>query len=205
MTSNAFVDRVYSTLTPVYDFLFGPVLQAGRRAAVARMHFGPGTRVLEVGVGTGINASLYPRDCQVIGIDISARMLEKAGERIAREGRHGVRLQEMDAAHMTFADDSFDIVYAPYTISVVPEPVRVAREMCRVCRPGGAIVILNHFRSGNPLLARLERALTPLTVQIGFRSDLDLAALLAAADLKPASIERVNHPPIWSLVICNKD
>ena len=113
--------------------------------------------MLEVGVGTGINAALYPRDCPVTGIDFSSSMLEKARERIARKGVRNVRLLEMDAASLKFADDTFDIVYAPYLISVVPDPVAVAREMRRVCRPGGRIVILNHFRSPNPLGAWLER------------------------------------------------
>ena len=110
----------------------------------------PGDRVLEVGVGTGINAALYPRDCSVTGIDLSSSMLEKARERVARKGIRNVRLLEMDAADLKFADDTFDIVYAPYLISVVPDPVAVAREMRRVCRPGGRIIILNHFRSPNP-------------------------------------------------------
>ena len=156
-------------------------------------------------MGTGINASLYPRDCAVTGIDLSSSMLEKARERVARKGIWNVRLLEMDAADVKFAENTFDIVYAPYLISVVPDPVVVAREMRRVCRPGGRIVILNHFRSPNPLLASLERAISPFTVHIGFKSDLDLPAFLAQADLKPVSIEKVNVPRIWSLVTCIKD
>jgi len=77
--------------------------------------------------------------------------------------------------------------------------------MRRVCRPGGRIVILNHFRSPNPLLASLERAISPFTVHIGFKSDLDLPAFLAQAELHPVSIEKVNVPRIWSLVTCVKD
>jgi phosphatidylethanolamine/phosphatidyl-N-methylethanolamine N-methyltransferase len=111
----------------------------------------------------------------------------------------------MDAANLKFADDTFDIVYAPYVISVVPDPVSVAREMRRVCRPGGRIVILNHFRSSNRIGAWLERAISPFTVHVGFKSDLDLPGFLAQAELKPVSIEKVNHPRIWSLVTCIKD
>src|SRR5438270_9037226 len=144
----------------------------------------PGDRVLEVGVGTGINAALYPRDCAVTGIDLSASMLEKARDRIARKGIRNVRLVEMDAADQKFADNTFDIVYAPYLISVVPDPVAVAREMRRVCRSGGRIIILNHFRSNNPVGAFMERLISPLTVHIGFTADLDLPAFLAQAELK---------------------
>lgn len=201
---NDFVTRVYEKLASVYDFTFGPVLHPGRVDAIERMGIRPGDRVLEVGVGTGINATLYPRDCSVTGIDLSSPMLEKARERVARKGVRNVRLLQMDAANMKFADDAFDIVYAPYVISVVPDPVAVTREMCRVCRPGGRIVILNHFRSRNAVMAWIERMISPFTVHIGFKSDLDLPAFLAQADLKPVSIDKVNFPRIWSLVTCIK-
>jgi len=201
---NDFVTKVYEKLATVYDFTFGPVLHPGRVDAIERMGIRPGDRVLEVGVGTGINAALYPRDCSVTGIDLSSPMLEKARERVARKGVRNVRLLQMDAANLKFGDDTFDIVYAPYVISVVPDPVAVTREMCRVCRPGGRIVILNHFRSRNALMAWIERMISPFTVHIGFKSDLDLPAFLAQAELKPVSIDKVNFPRIWSLVTCIK-
>ena len=201
---NAFVDRVYAKLSPIYDIVFGGILQAGRVAAVAGMNIQPGDRVLEVGVGTGINTSLYPRNCRVTAVDLSAPMLEKARDRVEREGLSHVRLFEMDAAQLTFRDDAFDCVYAPYMMSVVPDPVAVAREMHRVCRPGGRLVLLNHFRSPHPLFSRVERAISPLTVHVGFKADLDLPGFLAQAGLRPARIEKVNTPRLWSLVTCIK-
>ena len=202
---NDFVTKVYEKLATVYDFTFGPVLHPGRVDAIERMGIRPGDRVLEVGVGTGINAALYPRDCSVTGIDLSSPMLEKARERVARKGVRNVRLLQMDAANLKFGDDTFDIVYAPYVISVVPDPVAVTREMCRVCRPGGRIVILNHFRSRNALMAWIERMISPFTVHIGFKSDLDLPAFIAQAGLRPVSIEKVNLLRLWSLITCIKD
>jgi phosphatidylethanolamine/phosphatidyl-N-methylethanolamine N-methyltransferase len=199
---NDFVTRVYEKLANVYDLTFGPTLHPGRLVARDRMGVKAGDRILEVGVGTGINISLYPTNCQITGIDLSTPMLEKARERVSREELRNVRLFEMDAAKLTFADASFDIVYAPYLVSVVPDPVQVVREMRRVCRPGGKIIILNHFRSANPILSWMERAISPFTVHIGFKSDLDLPGFLAQAELNPISIEKVNVPRIWSLVTC---
>ena len=201
---NDFVARVYEKLANSYDLVFGPTLHPGRLVAIERMGIKPSDKVLEVGVGTGINTSLYPRNCHVTGIDLSSSMLEKARHRISSR-MSNVRLLQMDAADLRFADNSFDIVYAPYVISVVPDPLAVVREMQRVCRPGGKIVILNHFLSTNRLLAWLERSISPFTVHIGFKSDLDLGALIAQAELRPVSIEKINFPRIWSLVTCLKD
>src|SRR5258705_899422 len=201
---NDFVNRVYEKLAKVYDLIFGPTLHHGRLVAIDRMAIRAPDPVLEVGVGTGINTSLYPNNVSVTGIDLSSSMLEKARERVQREGLRHVRLQEMDAAHLIFGDDTFDVVYAPYLVSVVPDPVQVVKEMRRVCKPGGKIVILNHFRSANPVLSRLEGGISPFTVPIWFESDLHLPGLPAQGGLPPASITKVNFPKIWSLVICRK-
>lgn len=197
---NDFVAGVYDKLAKVYDIIFGPTLHPGRLRAIERMDIQPGERVLEVGVGTGINLSLYPKNCSVTGIDFSESMLEIARERAARKDIRNVRLLQMDAADLKFADNAFDIVYAPYLISVVPDPVRVAHEMRRVCRPGGRVILLNHFLSPNLFLSRIERLISPFTIHIGFKADLDLPAFLTQAEMQPQSIEKVNFPKIWSLV-----
>jgi len=198
----SFVEGVYEKMASVYDLFFGLPLHHGRARALRRMAIGRDDRILEVGVGTGISLPLYPRRCSVTAIDLSEGMLERARTRVQQYNLRNVRLIQMDATKLKFPDNSFDIVFAPYFISCVPDPLAVTREMRRVCKHGGRLVFLNHFLSDRPIAAKLERAIAPLTVHLGFKSDFDLPAFLAQTGLRASSIEKVNVPRIWSLVIC---
>ena len=199
----SFVEGVYGKMASVYDLFFGLPLHHGRASAPSgAWASGRDDQILEVGVGTGISLPLYPRRCSVTAIDLSEWMLERARTRVQRYNLRNVRLIQMDATELKFPDNSFDIVYAPYFISCVPDPIAVTREMRRVCRPGGRLVFLNHFLSDGPIMSKLERAIAPLTVHLGFKSDFDLPAFLAQTGLRAESIEKVNVPRIWSLVIC---
>jgi phosphatidylethanolamine/phosphatidyl-N-methylethanolamine N-methyltransferase len=198
------IERLYARFASVYNAIFGPILHAGRQEAMRELPLKPGDEILEVGIGTGLTATLYPSDCHVIGIDLSEPMLKEAARHLESHGRLNVRLWRMDASSLAFPDESFDVVYAAYVISVVPDPVAVLKEMRRVCRQGGHIVLLNHFLSTRPFLSALERWLSPITARAGFRSDLDLSVLLTQAGLEPVSVKKVNTPRIWSLVHCRR-
>lgn len=196
------VERVYSNYASVYDHIFGKVFHEGRESAVRSLNAQPGERILEVGVGTGLSLPLYPRHCRVTGIDLSASMLEKARERVAAHQLSHVELLQMDAGNMKFPDDSFDVVVAAYVVTAVPDYRKVMAEMIRVCRPGGRIILLNHFSNGNKLIAAVERAISPLCKHLGFRTDLSLHHVLEGTSLQVQRQEMVNPLRFWRLVEC---
>ena len=196
------INRAYAILSPVYDFLFDKIFYPGRVAAVDLLEIRPGNRVLEVGVGTGLNLPLYSRDCNVTGIDISKEMLRKAEERVQTLGMVNAKLMVMDGSKLAFPDDSFDRVIATYVISAVPDPVKTLLEMRRVCKPSGHLVILNHFKSENPVIGMFERLLAPFCTKIGFNTELKLMPLLERVALSPDQMPRVNLMTGWRLVRC---
>lgn len=196
------IKRAYAILSPVYDFLFDKIFYPGRVAAIDLLEIKPGDRVLEVGVGTGLNLPLYPRNCDVTGIDISEEMLRKAEERIRTHGMANTKLMVMDGSKLEFPDNSFDRVIATYVISAVPDPVKTLLEMRRVCKPSGHLVILNHFKSDNPVIGMFERLLAPVCTKIGFNTELKLMPLLERVALAPEQLHRVNLMNGWRLVRC---
>jgi phosphatidylethanolamine/phosphatidyl-N-methylethanolamine N-methyltransferase len=196
------VERVYTTYAGVYDQIFGKVFQEGRESAIHKLDIQPNERVLEVGVGTGIALPMYPRHCRIVGIDLSPGMLEKAQRRKAEHRLYHVELHQMDAGQMEFADDSFDTVMAAYVVTAVPDYRKVVSEMIRVCRPGGRIVMLNHFSNGNKLIAAVEKVISPLTKHLGWRTDLSLSTVLEGTSLHVARKEKVNPMKFWHVVEC---
>lgn len=192
--------RVYARMSRVYDAIYGRILEPGRRRAAALAAEGPGARVLEVGVGTGLMLPFYPATMSVVGIDLSPQMLARAHRRRQHLGRR-VPLARMDASHLAFPDHTFDVVTAPHVLSVVPEPARVIREMVRVLAPGGRIILLNHF-SPEGRVPAWRRLVRPAAKYAGFRTDLRLGVLVRAAGLRVVHAERVNVPRWWSIVVC---
>jgi phosphatidylethanolamine/phosphatidyl-N-methylethanolamine N-methyltransferase len=196
------VRRAYDFYSPVYDFLFKKIFEPCRIAAVRLLGKAPRGRILEVGIGTGLNLPFYPPGTHLVGIDLSEGMLRKAEEKVQDLRIENLVLKVMDAAAMDFADDEFDATLATYVISAVPDPVAVLREMRRVTKPGGTIVILNHFRSKNPVMRRIEDALAPVCAHLGWKTNLALTPLLESVGLTPEVTRRVNFLRGWHLVKC---
>lgn len=185
------VIRTYRFYAPFYDRLFGVVLEPGRRALTDAVRALQPASMLEVGVGTGLTLDRYPPASAIVGIDISAEMLEVAKARIGRLGGRNIRVAVMDAEAMDFPDGGFDCVVLPYVLSVTPNPERLVAEVRRVCKKGGTILILNHF-SGSRFWWALERAARPLANRIGFSPEFSFAEQILKHDWEVRSVKEVN-------------
>lgn len=192
--------KAYRRYAPTYDLVFGAVLQPGRRNIIDRLECRPGERVLEVGVGTGLSLPLYPPDVHVVGIDLCPDMLVRARARQRRCGLDNVQLALMDAERLAFDDDSFDRVVAMYVASVVPHPAQLVAEMGRVCRSGGDLYIVNHFRSQRGLVAKVEDWLRPASRLLGFRTELSLAHFVRESGLEVIHSSPTNLFGYWTLL-----
>jgi phosphatidylethanolamine/phosphatidyl-N-methylethanolamine N-methyltransferase len=173
------IQKSYRRWAPVYDLTFGRITQGGRVLAAAHVN-AQGGSVLEVGIGTGLALDYYHAHVRVTGIDVSAEMLREAEARAQKGGlRHLAGLHQMDARKIAFAEASFDHVAAMHVMSVVPEPERVLDEMVRVCRPGGSVLIANHF-AGRAAegWAIAERLAAPLANLLGWHSDFAIDRVL---------------------------
>jgi phosphatidylethanolamine/phosphatidyl-N-methylethanolamine N-methyltransferase len=195
--------KTYRLFSGSYDLVFGPVFHPGRKDAVRIANDRPAQRILEVGVGTGLSLPFFRGDARVTGIDVSAEMLAKARRRVERRELKQVEaLIEMDAEKLSFADNSYDAVLALYVASVVPNPARFAAEMRRVCKPGGTIVVVNHFTSENRVMRFIEKRLAPLAGKIGFHADFPLAPFVAASGLAVREMRPSNLFGDWRLLRC---
>jgi len=193
----------YRRHAPYYDAVFGVLLHPGRKQTVLLANQVAGKRVLEVGVGTGLSLPSYRSDLSIVGIDVSDEMLLQARQRVAQRGLRNVEeLLNMDAENLSFADDSFDTVIAMYVASVVPHPDRLLQEIQRVCRPGGQILIVNHFAEQGGLRGAIEKRMAGLSKKLGWRPDFALKPFLEAGTLEVVSSRRAAPFGLFTILQC---
>lgn len=154
----------YNRVSAIYDIIELPMelflYRRWREEALSSLS----GKILEVGVGTGRNLKYYPASCSVIGIDISIGMTEKARKKA--KGMKNITLLVMDAEHLDFPDNSFDYVVTTFVLCSVPDPVTALEEMRRVLKPSGELIALEHMRSSNPFIARIENLVNPITFSL---------------------------------------
>ena len=178
------VRDAYRRWAPVYDYTFGVVSTAGRRHAVEIINASRG-KVLEVGVGTGLSLPDYKKHLDIVGIDLAPEMLDKARERVASERLTNVSgLHVMDAGDLQFPDASFDTVVAMYVITVVPDPEKVMRELSRVVKQGGEVMLVNHFSQDDGVRGWVERKMAPFADLVGWHSVFDVSRVMVCDDLR---------------------
>jgi phosphatidylethanolamine/phosphatidyl-N-methylethanolamine N-methyltransferase len=193
------VINTYRRYAPLYDNLFGAVLQDGRNKLAALVCAEKPESILEIGVGTGLMLDRYPEHTRIVGIDLSEEMLIIAKSRAAKLASRQIVLINMDAERIDFPDNSFDCVTVPYVLSVTPNPEILVSEVRRVCRKDGTILILNHF-SGSHFWWFLERAVRSFADKVGFRSDFSYEEQILKYGLEVTTVQEVNLMGLSKLV-----
>jgi len=194
---NIHVKTSYARWAPVYDLVFELLLRPGRKAAAAAAER-PGGRVLDVGVGTGLELPMFDPRTTLIGVDLSEPMLRRAQRRVHAKALRNVEgLIVMDAMRLAFPDAHFDAVVAPYMLTVVPEPQATLDELVRVVKPGGEIVLVNHLGASSGPMASIESWLGTRSAQLGWRPGFQWSILgdWIAANAAVRLIERRSLPP----------
>lgn len=179
--------RIYSDFSHLYDKIFSRFFRERIESVIASLRIPREAKVLEVGIGTGLSLPAYPSHCEVTGVDLAPDMLELARQKAEENRWRHVHFMEMNAMDLQFPDNAFDVVTSFHVVSVVPDPVQMMREIYRVCKPNGRVVIINHFRTTKPVLGPVIGALDPVTRRLGWHASLRLAD--AFADV-PLRIER---------------
>lgn len=199
-TSHAYQSKLYYEFSQFYDMVFARIFYPRIVAVIRALNIPPGAKVLELGVGTGLSLDAYPPHCQVLGVDLATEMLEHAEERIAQNGWRHITVETMDAMNLKLPDNSFDYVMAFHVVSVVPDAARMMREAQRVCRPGGHIVVINHFRSEKRLLAAVDRRLEPITRRWGWHT-LKRADVFDGLEIDVQRVYKTSKRSLFTIVV----
>jgi phosphatidylethanolamine/phosphatidyl-N-methylethanolamine N-methyltransferase len=197
--------RLYSDFAPLYDKVFGKIFYSRLERVIEGLEIPRGAKVLEVGAGTGTSFPAYPTHCEVTGIDLAPDMLARARQKIRENGWSHLKVIEMNALELEFPENTFDYVMAFHVVTVVPDPIRMIEEAKRVCKPGGRIVIVNHFTSDFPLLGSFTQALDPITRWLGWRTDLKLKPFIEMTDLTVEKVYKLSKTSLYTVLLGTKN
>ncbi|MGZ4995874.1 MAG: class I SAM-dependent methyltransferase [Methylobacter sp.] len=163
---NAAIRKRYDRIAPYFEgmeaVMEGLFFKVWRKRLWAKVE---GHHILEVGVGTGKNFDYYPKDARITAIDFSEQMLKQAQKKRDRKNVN-VELELMDIQSLYFADNSFDTVICSFVFCSVPLPVKGLKEVYRVCKPGGQVLLLEHVVSSNSVVAAVMNLLNPVVVRL---------------------------------------
>lgn len=176
--------RLYSKFIPAYEALWPLLVRRRVMRSIEALNITPNSKVLEVGIGTGMSMPAYPPHAQVTGIDLSDDMLAQARLKIEREGWDHINVQPMNAQKLEFPDQSFDFVTTFHVVSVVSDPQEMMSEIARVVKPGGSVLIINHFRSENPWVAKVIDRADPFTRHLGWRTNVSYGDVVGELPLE---------------------
>ncbi len=204
-TNEKKVMKCYKRYAPLYDLLFGRIFQQGRKAIIKEMKNIDTMDVLEVGVGTGLMLPMYPKEMMVTGVDISKEMLEKAKEKIGDDRKENVSLMQVNGEDLPFEDKKFSCVTLPYTYSVTPNPDKLIREVRRVCKKDGLIIIANHFSGVKSLWAIFEKIVSPFATKIGFQSQFSYQEYVEEVDWNVVKSYSCNLFDLTRIVVVRND
>lgn len=197
--------KLYAELAPLYDKVFGKIFYNRLEHVIENLDIPPGAKVLEVGAGTGTSFPAYPAHCKITGVDLAPDMLARARQKIQENGWSHIEVMEMNALDLKFPDNTFDYVMAFHVVTVVPDPVRMVAEAKRVCKPGGRIVIVNHFTSEVPVIGSLTQALDPITRWLGWRTDLRLKPFIETSGLRVEKSYKLSKASLYDVLLCRKE
>jgi phosphatidylethanolamine/phosphatidyl-N-methylethanolamine N-methyltransferase len=190
------VKRVYDNYANYYDLIFSRVLDDGRRKAIAEMGIKPDEKIIEIGIGSGLSFKHYNNsqpDFSITGIDISAKMLEKAKKKASVFSNLKIDLRLLNGEETPFEDSTFDKVVLMYVYSVTPDPIKLLKESLRICKDSGSVHIINHFSNySGKGLSLSEKLLSHYSDRIGFRSQFSYSEYITGLGLEIASVKSAN-------------